>query len=192
MIQRCHWVGNFAPMIEYHDKEWGVPCHDDRLLWEYIVLDTFQAGLSWRTMIAKRENFRKAFDGFDVEKNAWMTSEKMQALMNDPGIIRNRLKIAATLNNARAFLKVVEEKGSFASFLWDFVDGRPILNQWERPEDIPVRTELSDKISRELRQRGFQFTGSTMVYAFLQGAGLVNDHLVKCFRYHEIISTYGQ
>jgi DNA-3-methyladenine glycosylase I len=179
-------------MIEYHDKEWGVPCHDDRLLWEYIVLDTFQAGLSWRTMIAKRENFRKAFDGFDVEKNAWMTSEKMQALMNDPGIIRNRLKIAATLNNARAFLKVVEEKGSFASFLWDFVDGRPILNQWERPEDIPVRTELSDKISRELRQRGFQFTGSTMVYAFLQGAGLVNDHLVKCFRYHEIISTYGQ
>lgn len=103
MIQRCHWVGNFAPMIEYHDKEWGVPCHDDRLLWEYIVLDTFQAGLSWRTMIAKRENFRKAFDGFDVEKNAWMTSEKMQALMNDPGIIRNRLKIAATLNNARAF-----------------------------------------------------------------------------------------
>lgn len=192
MIQRCHWVGNFAPMIEYHDKEWGVPCHDDRLLWEYIVLDTFQAGLSWRTMIAKRENFRKAFDGFDVEKNAWMTSEKMQALMNDPGIIRNRLKITATLNNARAFLKVVEEKGSFASFLWDFVDGRPILNQWERPEDIPVRTELSDKISRELRQRGFQFTGSTMVYAFLQGAGLVNDHLVKCFRYHEIISTYGQ
>ncbi|MDN5328771.1 MAG: DNA-3-methyladenine glycosylase [Bacteroidales bacterium] len=192
MIQRCHWVGNFAPMIEYHDKEWGVPCHDDRLLWEYIVLDTFQAGLSWRTMIAKRENFRKAFDGFDVEKNAGMTSEKMQALMNDPGIIRNRLKIAATLNNARAFLKVVEEKGSFASFLWDFLDGRPILNQWERPEDIPARTELSDKISRELRLRGFQFTGSTMVYAFLQGAGLVNDHLVNCFRYHEIISTYGQ
>lgn len=192
MLLRCHWVGDYAPMIEYHDKEWGVPCHNDHLLWEYLVLDTFQAGLSWRTMIAKRENFRKAFDGFDVERNALMPSEKIHALMSDPGIIRNRMKIEATINNARSFLKIAQEKGSFAAFLWDFVDGRPILNRWERPEDIPVRTELSDKISRELRRRGFQFTGSTMVYAFLQGAGLVNDHLVNCFRYREIICSYGK
>jgi DNA-3-methyladenine glycosylase I len=192
MLQRCHWVGDYAPMIDYHDREWGVPCHDDRLLWEYIVLDTFQAGLSWRTMIAKRENFRKAFDGFDVESNARISPERVEALMNNPGIIRNRLKIEATLTNARAFLKIAEEKGSFAAFLWDFVEGRPIVNHWERPEEIPARTALSDLISRELRHRGFRFTGSTMVYAFLQGAGLVNDHLVSCFRYHQIIEGYGR
>lgn len=191
MIQRCHWVGEFAPMIDYHDHEWGVPCHDDQRLWEYLVLDTFQAGLSWRTMIAKRENFRRAFDNFDFERNALITPERVDELMNDAGIIRNRMKIEATINNAQAFIRIIEEKGSFAAFLWDFVDGHPLVNRWSHPGEIPARTALSDRISRELKARGFRFTGSTMVYAFLQGAGVVNDHLVTCFRYHEIVRDYG-
>ncbi len=190
MKQRCHWVGDYAPMIVYHDKEWGVPCYDDQLLWEYLVLDTFQAGLSWRTIIAKRENFRRAFDAFDVKKNAQITPERVQALMNNPGIVRNRLKIEAVISNAKAFLKILEHKGSFSTFLWDFVQRKPMVNYWTQPDEIPVRTDLSDRVSKELRRLGFRFTGSTMVYAFLQGTGLVNDHLVNCFRHQEIIHSY--
>ncbi|MGC8864861.1 MAG: DNA-3-methyladenine glycosylase I [Bacteroidales bacterium] len=191
MTQRCHWVGTYAPMIEYHDREWGVPCFDDYRLWEYLVLDTFQAGLSWRTMIAKRENFRKAFDNFNFERNALMTPERVNELMQEAGIIRNRMKIEAIVTNARAFIRIRQEKGSFAAFLWDFVEGRPVINRWSRPQEIPARSVLSDRISHELKSRGFRFTGSTMVYAFLQGAGVVNDHLVSCFRYHEILRSYG-
>jgi len=186
MTRRCPWTGDFAPMIQYHDEEWGVPLHDDRKLFEYMVLDAFQAGLSWRTMIAKRENFRLAFDGFDFNRIAGYDEKKIAGLMADAGIVRNRLKIEATITNAQSYIKLIEKEGSFDSFLWSFVDGKPIVNHSKTLKEIPASTPLSDRISRELKSRGFRFVGTTIIYAFIQAAGLVNDHLTDCFRHLEV------
>ncbi len=186
MPSRCPWTGDYAPMIHYHDTEWGVPLHDDCKLFEFMVLDAFQAGLSWRTMIAKRENFRLAFDGFDFSRIADYDDKKFARLMADAGIVRNRLKIEATITNAQAYIKLIENEGSFDRFLWGFVDGKPIINHFETLAEIPASTPLSDRISRELKSRGFRFVDTTIIYAFIQAAGLVNDHLTDCFRYHEV------
>jgi DNA-3-methyladenine glycosylase I len=173
-------------MIAYHDTEWGVPVHDDRKWFEFIVLDMFQAGLSWSTILNKRENFRKAFDNFEPEKIARYNQRKVAKLLNDAGIIRNRLKIAATITNAKAFLAVQKEFGSFDNYIWKFVDGKPRQNRWKTLRQIPAKTAQSDAMSKELKGRGFSFVGSTICYAFMQAAGMVNDDAVTCFRYEEI------
>jgi DNA-3-methyladenine glycosylase I len=173
-------------MIAYHDTEWGVPVHDDRKWFEFIVLDMFQAGLSWSTILNKRENFRKAFDNFEPEKIARYNQRKVAKLLNDAGIIRNRLKIAATITNAKAFLAVQKEFGSFDNYIWKFVDGKPRQNRWKTLRQIPAKTAESDAMSKELKARGFSFVGSTICYAFMQAAGMVNDHAVTCFRHGEI------
>lgn len=182
---RCAWPK--APLeIEYHDKEWGVPVHDDRKLFEYMVLDGFQAGLSWSTILTKRENFRKAFDGFDFEKIAGYEEKKVLELLDNEGIIRNRLKIYAAINNAKAFMKVIEEFGSFDTYIWQFVEGETIHNHWETLDEIPPSSPESDKMSLDLKIRRFRFVGTTICYAFMQAAGMVNDHTVDCFRYTEL------
>lgn len=182
---RCDWAKH--PLeVEYHDNEWGVPVHDDRLLFEYLLLDAFQAGLSWLTILKKRENFRKAFDNFDYEKIAHYNQKKINALLQDEGIIRNKLKINAAIKNARAFVKIQEAFGSFDAYIWGFVDGKTIKNSWERMDDVPAKTSISDKMSKDLKKRGFTFVGSTICYAFMQAAGLINDHLTGCFRYQEV------
>jgi DNA-3-methyladenine glycosylase I len=182
---RCAWPSN--PLaIQYHDEEWGVPKHDDIILFEYLILDAAQAGLSWDTVLKKRENYRKAFDNFDAEKIARYTEKKLARLMQDPGIIRNRLKVESAVKNARGFLKVQEEFGSFDAYIWQFVGGKPIQNRWKTLKDLPARTTESDAMSKDMKQRGFNFVGSTICYAFMQAAGLVNDHLVTCFR-HEAV-----
>lgn len=183
---RCGWcVGD--PLYEaYHDQEWGVPVRDDATLFEFLLLETFQAGLSWITILRKRENFRRAFDGFDYRQIAGYGPEKQEALLADPGIVRNRLKIRSGITNAQAFLKVQEEFGSFSAYIWGFTGGHPVRNQVEDYKQAPATTALSDQISRDLKKRGFKFVGSTVVYAFLQATGLVNDHETKCFRYHEV------
>ncbi len=187
MPVRCAWVPlDDALYVRYHDEEWGVPVHDDRLLFEFLVLEGFQAGLSWRTVLHKRENFRTAFDRFDPEKVARYGSEKIDALLNDEGIIRNKQKIMAAVTNARAFLDVQEAFGSFDRYIWDFVDGKPVKNAFKRDADIPASTALSDKISKDLKQRGFKFVGLTICYAHMQATGMVNDHLVDCFRYNQV------
>jgi DNA-3-methyladenine glycosylase I len=183
-LQGCPWPRSELD-IAYHDQEWGVPLHDDRALFELLILEGAQAGLSWSTILAKRENYRKAFDGFDAERMARYDDRKVAALLADPGIVRNRLKIAAAIRNARAFLDLVEDRGSFDSYVWSFVEGRPIQNCWRTLKEAPARTPVSDAMSRDLLRRGFQFVGSTICYAFMQAAGLVNDHLVDCFRYRE-------
>jgi DNA-3-methyladenine glycosylase I len=170
---RCLWPGDLSLMIEYHDTEWGIPLHDDRKHFEFLVLDAAQAGLSWRTVLYKRENYRKAFADFDPSKVARYTEQRVAKLLQDPGIIRNRLKIQSAVTNARAFLKVQDEFGSFDKFIWRFVDGRPRVNQCETNGDIPARTEQSDAMSKELKDRGFAFVGSTICYAYMQAAGLV-------------------
>jgi DNA-3-methyladenine glycosylase I len=178
----CPWPRN--PLdLAYHDTEWGVPLHDDRALFELLILEGAQAGLSWSTILAKRENYRRAFDHFDAARIARYDSRKVAALLANPGIVRNRLKIAATIANARAFLAVQREFGSFDRYLWSFVDGRPIVNRRRSPRDVPARTPLSDALSRDLQRRGFKFVGSTICYAFMQASGLVNDHLVTCPRH---------
>lgn len=173
-------------MVAYHDEEWGVPVHDDRKLFEYLVLDAFQAGLSWSLILNKRDNFRKAFDNFEPEKIARYTKAKVQTLLSNPGIIRNRLKVTATVTNARAFLKVQEDAGSFDEFIWQFVGGRPKQNAWKTVGKIPARAKESDRMSKALKEKGFKFVGTTICYAFMQAAGLVNDHIVGCFRYTEV------
>ncbi len=173
-------------MIEYHDKEWGVPIHDDRKIFEFLVLEGMQAGLSWSTILHKRENFRKAFDNFDVEKIAKYDSRKIRRLLSDAGIIRNRLKLQAAVNNARQFIKVQEEFGSFDKYVWQFVDGHPIVNARETLKHLPARTNESDKMSKALKERGFKFVGTTICYAHMQAAGMVNDHMVNCFRYADL------
>jgi len=189
MIIRCAWVPeNDDLYAEYHDKEWGVPLHDDRLLFEFLTLEAFQAGLSWRTVLYKRENFRRAFAGFDPEKVARFTEKDVQRLLADAGIIRNKLKVAAAINNARRFLQVQDEFGSFDAYIWRFVDGRPIVNHWQHVEQLPASTPLSDSISKDLKQRGFKFVGSTIVYAHMQATGMVNDHTVHCFRHAQLAS----
>lgn len=173
-------------MIEYHDREWGVPTHDDAEHFEYIVLDSFQAGLSWRTILHKRENFRAAFAGFDPERIARFGKRDVERLMGDAGIVRNRQKIDATIGNARAFLEVCEAEGGFDGFIWSFTGGATIHNRWASTEKVPSSTPQSDAMSRALRERGFRFVGTTICYAYMQAAGMVNDHIVSCFRYSEL------
>jgi len=173
-------------MIEYHDTEWGTPLHDDRRHFEFLVLDAAQAGLSWRTVLLKRENYRKAFDGFDPVKVARFTGKRIERLLQDPGIIRNRLKIESAVNNAQRFLDLQQEFESFDRFIWRFVDGRPIVNQFSKVTEVPARSAESDAMSKELKVRGFTFVGSTICYAYMQAAGMVNDHLVTCFRHREV------
>lgn len=185
MKQRCIWPKDDPLMIAYHDAEWGVPLHDDRKLFEFMVLDAFQAGLSWATVLRKRENFRKAFDGFDARKIARYGDPQIARLLADAGIIRNRAKIKGTIVNAGVFLKIREDLGSFDRYLWQFVDGAPKINHWQSDGEIPARSPESDNLSRELQKRGFKFAGSTICYAFMQAAGMVNDHLVSCFRHPE-------
>lgn len=187
---RCPWAGNDPIYVGYHDKEWGVPVFDDKVLFEMLILDGAQAGLSWMTILKKRENFRKAFDNFDPYKMAKYSEKKIGELLSDAGIIRNRLKIESAINNANKYLKIVEKHGSFSNFLWGFVDGRPIVNRWVDVKQIPTSNEVSDKMSKQLKLEGFTFVGTTICYAFMQAAGFVNDHLVSCFRYEEILNLY--
>ncbi len=182
---RCPWPSNDAQMIAYHDEEWGVPLHDDTRLFEFLVLDAFQAGLSWKTILHKRENFRKAFSQYQVKKIAKFDEAKFEALMQDAGIIRNRLKILATIQNAKAFMEVQKEFGSFDHYIWSFTEHRTIKNSWKSISDIPARTAESDAMSKDLVKRGFKFVGSTICYAFMQAAGMVNDHLVDCPRHKQ-------
>ncbi|MEI6900063.1 MAG: DNA-3-methyladenine glycosylase I [Bacteroidota bacterium] len=182
-MKRCPWPGEDALMIAYHDDEWGVPLHDDQKLFEFIVLDTFQAGLSWKTILHKRENFRKAFDQFDYRKIALYDPEKIDRLIGDASIIRNKSKIYGTVQNANAFMRIQEEFGSFDQYLWGFTEGKTIKNHWTSISEVPARTELSDRVSKDLVKRGFKFAGSTIIYAFMQAAGVINDHLVTCPRF---------
>ncbi|MDY0109414.1 MAG: DNA-3-methyladenine glycosylase I [Candidatus Krumholzibacteria bacterium] len=185
-VRRCPWCGDDSLYVRYHDQEWGVPSRDDRHLFEMLLLDGAQAGLSWLTILRKREGYRRAFAGFDPERIARFNARDQARLLADPGIVRNRLKIASAVRNAQAWLALVEAEGSFAAYLWNFVDGRPVQNAFRTLADIPATTPLSDRISKDLKRRGFSFVGSTIIYAFLQAAGVVNDHLVSCFRYREV------
>ena len=188
---RCPWVDlNKIDYIDYHDREWGVPVHDDRLLFEFLTLESAQAGLSWYTVLRKRENYRAAFDQFNPEKIAGYTEKQVELLLGNPGIIRNRLKVLAAINNARMFLQVQEEFGSFDAYIWRFVDGRPIVNTIKALEDYAATSPESDALSKDLGQRGFKFVGSKICYAHMQATGMVNDHTMDCFRRQEIISQY--
>ena len=183
---RCAWVSDDQPYRDYHDREWGVPVHDDRLLFEFLILEGAQAGLSWITVLRKRESYRTAFSGFDPAVVARFDEAKELELLQNPGIIRNHLKVASTITNARAFLQVQEEFGSFDAYLWRFVDGRPIQNAWRSIKEVPASTPVSDTLSRDLKKRGFRFVGSTICYAMMQAVGMVNDHTVDCFRWQEL------
>ncbi len=184
-LVRCHWAQKEIN-VPYHDEEWGVPVHDDRLLFEFLTLEAAQAGLSWDTILAKRARYREVFDNFVVHKIARYDSKKVRALLKDAGIVRNRLKIDSTITNARAFLRVQEEFSSFDSYVWRFVDGKPIQNAWKLHKQLPAKTKESDVLSKDLQKRGFRFVGSTICYAFMQAVGMVNDHLITCFRYKEL------
>lgn len=184
---RCLWPGDDELMLAYHDREWGVPVHDDIRWMEHITLDTFQAGLSWRTVLHKRKAFAEVFHRFDPQRIARMTEKEMEAARQNPGIIRNRLKIKATVNNAASFLELAERHGSFSNYIWSFTDGKVVHNRWKTTEAIPANTPLSDRVSKALKQAGFSFVGTTICYAFLQAAGVVNDHLVSCYRHREIM-----
>jgi DNA-3-methyladenine glycosylase I len=186
MKQRCEWCGDDPLYVAYHDDEWGVPVHDDRHLFEMLILEGAQAGLSWSTILKKRENYRKAFDRFDARKIAKYDKAKVAKLLADPGIVRNRLKIGATIQNAHAFLEVQKEFGSFDRYIWQFVEGKPKKNKWKSLKEIPPKTTESDAMSKDLKKRGFSFVGSTICYAFMQAVGMVNDHVVTCFRYREV------
>ncbi len=183
---RCGWCVGDALYEAYHDQEWGVPVYDDATLFEFLILETFQAGLSWITILRKRENFRKAFDAFDYKKIANYNQDKINSLLQDAGIVRNKLKINATVSNAKAFMKIQEEFGSFSKYIWNFVDGKPIKNKVTYYKDAPATTEISDALSKDLKKRGFKFIGSTVMYAHMQATGMVNDHEVSCFRYEEV------
>ena len=183
---RCAWVSNDQLYRDYHDYEWGVPVHDDRLLFEFLILEGAQAGLSWITVLRKRESYRAAFAGFDPAVVADFDEQKQAELLQNPGIIRNRLKIASTISNARAFLKIQEQFGSFDAYLWRFVEGRPIQNAWRSIKEVPASTPVSDALSRDLKKRGFRFVGSTICYAMMQAVGMVNDHTIDCFRWQEL------
>ncbi len=186
-VNRCDWAeGSGDLYIAYHDEDWGVPVHDDRLHFEMLTLEGAQAGLSWATILKKRENYKKAFDDFDVKKVARYTPAKVERLLKDPGIVRNRLKVTSTVSNAKAFLEVQKEFGSFDAYIWGFVDGAPIQNSFRTMADIPASTPLADTISKDLKKRGFRFVGPTIVYAGMQSIGMVNDHVTSCFRYRQI------
>jgi len=180
-LNRCWWAGNDALYQKYHDEEWGKPVYDDQTLFEFLILETFQAGLSWITILRKRENFRKAFDQFDYQKIAHYDSTKEESLLQDAGIIRNKLKVKSAISNAQAFIRMQEEFGSFDKYLWAFVDHKPIVNHFKDISEVPATTELSDRLSKDLKKRGFKFVGSTVIYAHMQACGMVNDHLVDCF-----------
>jgi DNA-3-methyladenine glycosylase I len=182
-VTRCTWVTTDPLYVHYHDHEWGVPVYDDRLLFEFLLLEGAQAGLNWLTILRRRENYRLCFDGFDAHKIASYDSKKIKTLMADARIIRNRLKIASAVENAKAFLKIKEEQGSFKNYIWQFVEGKPIQNHWKNHQQMPCRTPLSDNMSKDLKSRGFKFVGSTICYAYMQAVGMVNDHVVHCFRY---------
>lgn len=187
MLKRCDWVPQADPLyLKYHDEEWGVPVHDDRLLFEFLILEGAQAGLSWSTILKKRENYRQVFDRFEARKIAEYDEREIQVLLSDPGIVRNRLKIRAAIQNARAFLAVQGEFGSFDAYIWQFVGGKPKVNHRKSLKEIPPKTPESDAMSKDLLQRGFKFVGSTICYAFMQAVGMVNDHTVDCFRYRQV------
>jgi DNA-3-methyladenine glycosylase I len=183
-MKRCDWPKNDLA-IKYHDEEWGVPLHDERALFEFVVLEGAQAGLSWDTILKKREGYRKAFDNFDVEKVARYTDKRIEKLLKNEGIIRNRLKVNSAVKNANAFIAVQKEFGSFDKYIWSFVDNKPIVNRWRESSQIPATSNVSDRVSKDMKQRGFSFVGSTIIYAHMQATGMVNDHLVSCFRYKE-------
>ncbi|HTN47562.1 MAG TPA: DNA-3-methyladenine glycosylase I [Flavipsychrobacter sp.] len=182
-IKGCTWPGEDELMNQYHDEEWGTPVHDDKKLFEFMVLDAFQAGLSWKTILYKRKNFAKAFDKFNIHKIAEYDEQKVEALMQDAGIVRNRLKILATITNAQRFKEIKKEFGSFDNYIWQFVHGKPLVNYWKSSSEIPAKSMESDTMSKDLQKRGFKFVGSTICYAFMQAAGMVNDHLVSCPRH---------
>jgi len=186
MRNRCEWCGSDPLYIAYHDKEWGIPVHDDRLLFEFLILEGAQAGLSWLTILKKRENYRKAFHSFDCEKIAGYAERDVARLLGDAGIVRNRLKINSAIKNARGIIAIKEEFGSLDSYLWRYVDGIPVQNKFGSMAEIPAATEISDKMSKDLKKRGFNFVGATICYAFMQAVGMVNDHTTDCFRYKEI------
>ncbi len=185
MVKRCSWCGADELYVRYHDEEWGAPIYDDRTLFEFLVLEGAQAGLAWITVLRKRQGYRAVFDGFDVGKVARYSDRKLDRLLRDPRIIRNRLKVYSARQNARAFLAVQEERGSFSSYMWHFVDDKPIQNRWKSWEETPATTPLSDTISKDMKKRGFSFVGSTIIYAHMQATGMVNDHILDCFRYSE-------
>jgi len=185
-VSGCTWPGDDELMNKYHDEEWGTPLHDDRKLFEFMVLDAFQAGLSWKTVLHKRRNFDKAFAGFDPLKVSKFKEDKIEALLQDPGIIRNKLKVNATVTNAKAFLAVQKEFGTFDKYIWQFVNHKPVINRWSSVGQIPAKSDLSDAMSKDLLGRGFKFVGSTICYAFMQAAGMINDHLVSCPRHKQV------
>ena len=184
-MNRCGWAKNDLA-LSYHDTEWGVPLHDDKRLFEFLILEGAQAGLSWDTVLKKRENYRSVFDDFDAEKIALYDERKCAELLQNEGIIRNRLKVASAVRNAKSYLKILEEFDTFDSYIWRFVDGKPVVNSWKNLSEIPAKTPISDWMSKDLKKRGFNFVGSTIMYAFMQACGLVNDHLTNCFRYDEV------
>ena len=184
--KRCSWCGKDALYVAYHDQEWGVPLHDEQKLFEFLILEGAQAGLSWLTILKKRDAYRKAYYQFDIEKVARFNSRSIERLMNNPGIVRNRLKIEASINNARAFIEVQNEFGSFDKFIWQYVDRKPRQNHWRQLRDIPVSTKESEQMSKDLQQRGFRFVGPTICYAFMQAVGMVNDHVTGCFRHKQV------
>ncbi|HBL80857.1 MAG TPA: DNA-3-methyladenine glycosylase I [Aequorivita sp.] len=183
---RCGWCGTDPLYVKYHDEEWGVPVKDDKKMFEFLLLETFQAGLSWITILRKRENFRKAFDNFDYKKIAKYDQSKIDALLQDEGIIRNKLKVHSAVTNARAFMEIQKEFGSFSQYIWGFVNHKPIKNIWKTHKDAPATSPESDALSKDLKKRGFKFVGSTVVYAHMQATGMVNDHIESCFRFHEV------
>ena len=189
MVKRCNWANYNELMKEYHDNEWGTPVHDDQNLFEFLILEGAQAGLSWNTILQKRVNFRKAFDNFDYHKIARYGEKKVEELLNDTGIIRNKLKIRAAIANANALLKVQNEFGSFSNYVWKFVNYKPIINQFKALEELPAKTKQSELISKDLKKRGFKFVGPTIIYSFMQAVGMTNDHTTDCFRYREINQT---
>lgn len=188
MIKRCAWCENtFEAYEEYHDTEWGVPVHDDRIHFEFLILEGAQAGLSWSTVLKKRAGYREAFANFDPQVVAQFSEEKQERLLENPNIIRNQLKVKSTVENAKAFLKVQEEFGSFDPYIWSFVNHQPIVNEWKNLEEVPARTDVSDAMTKDLKKRGFNFVGSTIMYAYMQACGLVNDHTTDCFRYQQVL-----
>lgn len=188
LVKRCPWAGTDPEMVAYHDEDWGVPVHDDRKWFEMLILEGAQAGLSWSTILKRRRSYQQAFDHFDVRKVAAYDDKKIALLLQNKGIIRNKLKVNAAVTNARCFLEVQEEFGSFSDYIWQFVGGKPIINHWETQEDVPVTTPESDQMSKDLKKRGFKFVGSTICYAYMQSTGMVNDHTIECFRHDELIA----
>ncbi len=186
MSQRCSWAGEDPLYVAYHDEEWGVPVHDDRTLFEFLILEGAQAGLSWITILRKRENYRQAFDDFDPARIARYREARIEKLLGNAGIVRNRLKVGSAVTNAKAFLAVADECGSFDRFIWQFVGGQPKVNAWKKMSEVPASTPQSDAMSKELKRRGFKFVGSTICYAYMQAVGMVNDHTIDCFRYHQV------